>query len=178
MLLYATIYGSFFKNKKYTHKHPRWRGKSELDIQPSLATIVALHQRLQQKEGFEFLELEGNIYHQSPPSSEGNAHRDKFSLIWNKKSTTLKQQLNRELKSIQNTKKKIKQKKIQRMLRPSACDGKVKRTRTYINLLQLFWKNKKMLQKQRVKLFAKTKNSRICLDPMQYYYRTTRKKRT
>lgn len=156
MLLYATIYGSFFKNKKYTHKHSRWRGKSELDIQPSLATIVALHQRLQQKEGFEFLELEGNIYHQSPPSSEGNAHRDKFTLIWNKKSTTLKQQLNRELKSIQNT-KKIKQKKIQRMLRPSACDGKVKRTRTYINLLQLFWNKQKDASEAARKTICKNK---------------------
>lgn len=107
--------------------------------------------------------LEGNIYHL--PHHTHNKQQQRRVTNLRLISNYLKTE--REYSKYQQRKKTA---KIQRMLRPSAYDGKVKRTPYLQKLIkQLFagQKQKKMmLQKQR-ETICKRRN---CLDPMQYYY--------
>lgn len=150
MVIYATIYGSLLEAKINTCIHDEEENPSSIynNWRPLSFYTEASHERVSS-----FM-LEGNNYHQPlPPHRGGGVHRDKFALIW--KTKVLLKTANREKESIQNT-KQIQKKYSECYVLPHVT-GRLNEHRTYINLFQLFWKNKKMLQKQRVKLFAKTK---------------------
>lgn len=102
-------------------------------------------------KGFEFLAR--RKYLPPIPPSSLRERRASWQICVDLKKVLIKTAIREK----EYSKYQTKQKKYSECYVLPHVTGRLNEHRTYINLLQLFWKNKKMLQKQRVKLFAKTK---------------------